>query len=490
MVMQAHAHTRAAIYARISQSDPKVEATADQELRCRELAARECYTVVAVYSDDGISAFSGKTRPGWLALNDDLAADKFDVILAVAEDRLARNAEEKIGFQASCSRAGIVWHTIASGRLDPSTAQGGLLGTITGAVAEYESHIKQERVKASVARRLRDGIDLNGPRPFGFEKDRLTIRESEAAWVRWAVQAVLSGATIYSIRKRYNDEGVLTTQGRPWLTTTVRQMLLRPRNAGLLAHHGIVVSDTLPPLVTRAEWESMRSILEHPDRKPKRGPKVAHVGSGVVECSVCGSAMRFHTPGRGAARYVCTRERLAVRDNLEHPTILESDLERMLAGAVFMHLTMEDNDDAATDDTAPLRVDRAELARRRKVQQELAEMPGADLDVAAKRILELGQQIDNLDAKIAALVAADSRASLLAAAREALTEIDDGIVFIAGASMFPKWLPRWEATAIEKRQAIIRESFGPIKLGFKDLYLTKTDDRVKRYSATPEAVAS
>lgn len=477
--------TRAAIYARISQNDPKVEATADQERRCRELAEREGYAVVAVFADDGISAFTGKTRPGWLALNDGVRGGKFDVVVAVAEDRLARDAADKIGFQVECAKRGVTWHTIGGGKVDPSTAGGALMSTLTAGIAQYESHIKRERVQASVERRLRDGTDLNGPRPFGFETDRLTIREPEALWVRWAIQAVLDGSTLYAIRKRLNEDGVTTSTGRPWLTTTVRQLLLRPRNAGLLVHKGIVVTDTLPPLVPRVDWEAARAIMEHPDRKPKRGPKVAHVGSGVVVCSVCGSAMRFQTPGRGATKYVCTRERLPVRDRLQHPTILETDLERILAEAVFMALTDTDSGDANGDDAAPLRVERAELARKRAVAQLMTEAEGADVTAALKRVAELGRDIADLDARITEVVAADSRATLLATAREALVEHAFGTA-IMGLTVLPRWLPKWEGMAVDKRQAIIRDMLGPVVLGFKDLHLTKTDQRVTRERWTPE----
>ncbi|WP_396427144.1 recombinase family protein [Leifsonia sp. 1010] len=56
--------TRAAIYARISQTHPNVEARLDQEKRCRVLAERGGYEIVAVRADDGISGFTDNTRPG------------------------------------------------------------------------------------------------------------------------------------------------------------------------------------------------------------------------------------------------------------------------------------------------------------------------------------------------------------------------------------------------------------------------------------------
>ena len=47
-----------------------------------------------------------------------------------------------------------------------------------------------------------------GTRPFGFEDDRVTIRESEAVLIREAATRVLTGETLYAIRKDWIERGV------------------------------------------------------------------------------------------------------------------------------------------------------------------------------------------------------------------------------------------------------------------------------------------
>jgi hypothetical protein len=210
-------------------------------------------------------------------------------------------------------------------------------------------------------------------------------------------------------------------------------------------------------------------ILENPERKPKRGPKVMHIATGVVTCSVCGSAMRYRNSYEGREpRYQCTREKLAVRDNLQHPTIADRYLERLLAFEVFEQLHRGDTAESA-DEAAPLRAERAELARRRKVQQTLAEMPGADLEAIGKRLAELGRDIDDLDARISEAVSADARVSLIAIAREALTDWNGTGPIRAVVEPQHSWLSRWDAIDAEKRQAIIRDVLGPVVLSFKTL---------------------
>jgi site-specific DNA recombinase len=64
---------RAAIYCRISRDRIGAGLGVErQETECRELAARLGWTVAVVYVDNDISAYSGKARPGYRALLEDL----------------------------------------------------------------------------------------------------------------------------------------------------------------------------------------------------------------------------------------------------------------------------------------------------------------------------------------------------------------------------------------------------------------------------------
>ena len=62
---------------------------------CRALASEHGHEVVAVYVDDGISASTFKSRPGWAHLLADLEAGKTDVLVAQSEDRFTRQPMEK-----------------------------------------------------------------------------------------------------------------------------------------------------------------------------------------------------------------------------------------------------------------------------------------------------------------------------------------------------------------------------------------------------------
>src|SRR5690242_13071875 len=101
---------RAAIYARLSRAqDEKVATVAVQVKNLRAEAKRRGLTVGAehVFTDDGISAFSGKDRPGFTALLDAIYGGEVEYVLARDMARLSRDDVEAAMFRRDCREAGV-----------------------------------------------------------------------------------------------------------------------------------------------------------------------------------------------------------------------------------------------------------------------------------------------------------------------------------------------------------------------------------------------
>ncbi|HEY2330536.1 MAG TPA: recombinase family protein, partial [Acidimicrobiales bacterium] len=82
---------RAILYTRLSiDRDGTAEGPDRQRADCRRLAEAKGWEVVAEYEDRDMSAFSGKRRPGYEAVLDDLRSGRADVVLAWKLDRLSR----------------------------------------------------------------------------------------------------------------------------------------------------------------------------------------------------------------------------------------------------------------------------------------------------------------------------------------------------------------------------------------------------------------
>src|SRR5438067_3356752 len=108
--------TAAGIYVRIS-SDPNQTrlGVERQEEDCRELVARHGWRLHRVYEDNDLSAYSGKARPGYRALLDDVRDGVVKVVVAWHADRIYRHPKDLEGFIDVVPAAGAHVATVKAG---------------------------------------------------------------------------------------------------------------------------------------------------------------------------------------------------------------------------------------------------------------------------------------------------------------------------------------------------------------------------------------
>lgn len=294
---------RAVIYTRISRdAEQEGLGVARQEEDCRTLAEREGMEVVAVYSDNDISASnrSRKQRPGYAQMLADADAGQFDAILAYSNSRLTRRPAEWIDLIKLAQRKNLRVKAVASGEQDLSTADGEAVALTIAVWDAAEAKRTAERVARAHRQRAESGRH-NGPRPYGYQKQNgtLTIDPVEAEVVREAVKRVLAGEAIWKITNDFNARGITTTKGGPWATQVLRRMILRWTNAGYRSHqprddNGRPVGrETLhrgdwEPIIDRETHERVVALLTDPARrKNNRGTAVRYLLTGLINCGVC-----------------------------------------------------------------------------------------------------------------------------------------------------------------------------------------------------------
>lgn len=306
---------RAAIYCRISHDKTGAGLGVErQEQDCRELAARLGWSVVEVFCDNDLSAYSGKRRPRYQAMLQAIRAGRIDAVLAWHTDRLHRSPIELEEYISACNDAREVpTHCVRAGTLDLSTPSGRMLARTLGTLARYESEHRGERVAAAVLQRAQIGDRSGGPRPFGYEDDGVTVREPEAVAVRAAVQSILAGASLRSVARELNATGLTTSmKARAWDAPSVRALLLKPRNAGLRQHQGQVIGlASWPAIVEEEQWRAVVAILTDPARRTSPSDaRVKWLGSGIYRCAGCQRpSLRVSTAGRGIPCYRCPGQR-------------------------------------------------------------------------------------------------------------------------------------------------------------------------------------
>ena len=317
---RASSQRRAGIYLRISEDRTGREAgVLRQEPDCRALAARIGWEVVDTYTDNDISAYSGKRRPGYERLKADLLSGRIDAIIVWHPDRLYRRSRDLLDLIDLLSEAKPEVATVMAGTVDLSTPNGRLVAKIGADVAEHESEHKAERVARWHRARAEAGQPNGGKRPFGYQADRVTIDETEAAYIREAATRILAGETQWSVVSDFNRRGVPTVTGKPWSTISLGGVLRSPRIAGFREHNGRHYRAVWDPILDRETWDSLRAMRAG-RAKPGRPAiypltTILYCGApGEVEVEVGGETLhicnaRLNGSPNGAARsYHCNSQ--------------------------------------------------------------------------------------------------------------------------------------------------------------------------------------
>lgn len=298
---------RAGLYARIS-SDREGDnlAISRQLADCEQLAGRRGWTVVERYVDSDISAYSGKRRPEYLRMLEDIEAGTVAAVVVYHADRLHRHPRELEDFIDLCQRTGTKIATV-SGDLDLSTHEGQLLARITGAVARKESDDKSRRIRRKHEELATAGKPSGGgTRPYGYEADKLTVRAEEAEVIRECARRVLAGDSLRSICLDLNGRGVTTATGKQWTSQTLRRMLMSPRISGQRDHHGEIVAKKAvwPAIITPSQTQQLQAKLRDPARRTNRASR-RYLLTQLLLCSHCKAMLVSRPRDDGTRRYVC-----------------------------------------------------------------------------------------------------------------------------------------------------------------------------------------
>jgi len=160
------------------------------------------------YVDSDISAYSGKRRPEYLRMLDDVEAGAVGAVVVYHADRLHRHPRELEDFIDLCQRTKTRLATV-SGGVDLSTHEGQLIARIQGAVARKESDDKSRRIRRKHEEIANAGkVSGGGSRPYGYEADKRTVRPEETDVIRECARRALAGDSLRSICIDLNARGV------------------------------------------------------------------------------------------------------------------------------------------------------------------------------------------------------------------------------------------------------------------------------------------
>lgn len=343
---------RAALYARVSTEMQEKEQTIRSQLAVITQYAEErgFYTTPAlIYKDDGCSG-TDLERPALDELRDHAREGRFDVVVVLCPDRLARKYAYQVLLLEELNRAGVEVHFCE--RPISDSPDDLLLLQIQGAIAEYERGKILERSRRGRLHRARMGELGPGELPYGYRRDakrhggdgRIQVHDEEVAMVRqvfawydeenasvWGVAGKLEKSKWRARRGRWSPSTVLRMLRCEWYIGRAyynRTKLTRhpsanldipskrpPRHTRLVRPRSDWIEVAVPPLIDEELFRRVQQRLEERRRFARRNLKSEEVFllRGLLQCGLCGHAYigntnRHHYKGKESVYhyYLCS----------------------------------------------------------------------------------------------------------------------------------------------------------------------------------------
>ncbi|HEX3790439.1 MAG TPA: recombinase family protein [Pseudonocardiaceae bacterium] len=381
---------------------------------------------------DGLSAWKkGVRRPGWERLLERAESGDSDGIVVWHTDRLFRQPRDLEALIELGDRGFLV--ASAHGARDLADPDDRFILRIEVAHAARSSDDTSRRIKRRFETLRASGQRTGGARAFGLPGyvvlsqadrealevagvERPVVSVEQVAAERRAVaegmSAVLAGVSFGQLARDWNAAGLLTPRGNRWQFDTLRDVLARPLNAGLIEHEGVIVGRMEgEPMADEETFTQVRALIA--GRRRGRTPGKRYVGSGIVRCGECGRGVsgRLQQPSKAYSRerrvYFCAPH----RGGCGKVTATVPAVDRELRGLVVQRLSDPEHAAQVTAFTSKrterLTQVRAEIEQTEQLQEAMAarvgrvEMTLTAFDAAnqplAARLAGLRQERDSLE---------------------------------------------------------------------------------------------
>ena len=415
------------------------QGVARQEADCRALADRLGWTVAGVYNDNDISAYSGRRRPEYERLLADVEAGRIAAVVAWHADRLHRSPKELERFIDLAERTDLQIQTVTAGPVDLSSPSGRAVARTLGAWGRYESEHKSARITRKLRENAVQGKPHGGAhRPYGWEDDRVTPRESEAVVIRECVDRVISGEPLKSIVRDLNARDIPMAKGKPWTHSSLLCMLKAARHAGLRRYHDEIIGEAVWPAIVPVEtWRAMMRILEDPARVTTPGARhIKHLLSVIARCEICDGPLCV-TKGR---EYKGVRKSVYACQQGRHVVRTQEHVDAYVTAIILGRLSRPDAESLLyLPDDAPAR--KAALAEAERVRHRLTQAA----DSFADGLIDAAQ-LQTITAKLR---------PRLAELEAAAAPPPDRARLFGGLIGAEDIEARWEELSVEQRRMVI-----------------------------------
>lgn len=325
---------RAVTYCRISMDRLEIGAGVErQRIDTDRLCEQRGWTIVerVVDNDRSASRYARRGREGWRRLLELLEQGEVDAIVAYDLDRITRRPDELAPLIIAAER-GVTIVTVSGTVLDLSNGDGVFAARILLAVAEKETASLSRRQKTKLRHDAEAGRPHWTARPFGYQRDG-TLIPAEAVWLRRMAKWLADdGLSATAVAVRLNNEGVMQASGCRWQSSTVKTLVMSPRNVAIRTYKGKEIGPAAwKPALDVETWQRACAALDARALGTRQGRR--SMLTGMVWCGRPGCGMKMH---RSGGNYACSRH-----EDLKNgcgQTVNGKMVDGVIADAVIEHL--------------------------------------------------------------------------------------------------------------------------------------------------------
>jgi len=232
------AHRRVAAYARVSTDKEEQLSSyeAQVDYYTKYIKERPDWSLISVYTDEGITATNTKKRDGFNQMIKDALDGKIDLIVTKSVSRFARNTVDSLTAVRKLKDANIEIY-FEKENIWTFDAKGELLITIMSSLAQEESRSISENVTWGWRKRIADGkVSMAYGQFLGYKKGEdgtPQVVPEEAETVRQIYSLFLQGKTPTAIARYLTAQGVPTPGGKEkWQCTVIESILTNEKYKG------------------------------------------------------------------------------------------------------------------------------------------------------------------------------------------------------------------------------------------------------------------
>ena len=269
---------------------------------CQEYAERNGILIVANYIDRAMTG-TNDNRPDFQRMIKDSAKREWDYVLVYKFDRFSRNKYETAIYKKALRDNGV--KVISATEHIPDSPEGIIFESMLEGYAEYYSAELSQKVRRGMNETRLKGNYTGGHILYGYKKQdkKLIIDEERAEVVRFIFEQYSIGVYVKNILLELDRRGV-TYKGKPFVRSTVYNILKNEKYAGIYHFNGQVIENMFPQIVPTDIFEKVRAKVQK-NHYGKRSVQVVYLLRNKIKCGYCGRSVNAEcgTSQNGEKKY-------------------------------------------------------------------------------------------------------------------------------------------------------------------------------------------